>query len=70
MERTPMKKLLYLALFMLIGVAIIGLGILVGSNASWYFAWIVGTALFVLLLAGSVMLFDKEDEAPAPSQPD
>lgn len=58
-----MKKLLYLVLFMLIGAAIISVGILIGSNASWYFAWILGTALFVALLAGSVMLFDKEDEA-------
>lgn len=64
-----MKKLLYLALFMLIGAAIIGMGILIGSNASWYFAWILGTALFIALLAGSVMLFDKEDEAaPALNQ--
>ena len=63
-----MKKLLYLVLFMLIGALIIGVGILIGSNASWYFAWILGTALFVALLAGSVMLFDQEDEA-APKLP-
>ncbi|OYV34303.1 MAG: hypothetical protein B7Z83_08600 [Thiomonas sp. 20-64-5] len=56
-----MKKLLYLALFMLIGAAIIGASILVGSNASWYVSWILGTALFVLLLAGAVIWFERLD---------
>lgn len=63
-----MKKLLSLALFLLIGAAVIGLGILVGSNASWYFAWILGTAFFVLLLAGAVMWFERLDE-PRSAEP-
>ena len=63
-----MKKLLSLALFLLIGAAVIGLGILVGSNASWYFAWIFGTAFFVLLLAGAVMWFERLDE-PRSAEP-
>lgn len=64
-----MKKFFFLALFLLVGVAVIALGILVGSNASWYFAWILGTAFFVLLLAGAIMAFERLDEAGiAPSQ--
>ena len=67
---TPiMKKLLSLTLFFLVGAAVIGLGILVGSNASWYFAWIFGTAFFVLLLAGAVMWFERLDE-PRSSEPE
>ena len=54
---TAMKKLLSLALFLIIGAVVIGIGILVGSNASWYFAWIFGTAFFVLLLAGAHLAF-------------
>ncbi len=46
----------------------IGIGILVGSNASWYFAWIFGTAFFVLLLAGAVMWFERLDE-PRTAEP-
>ena len=65
----PMKKLLSLALFFLVGAAVIGLGILLGSNTSWYFAWIFGTAFFVLLLAGAVMWFERLDE-PRPSEPE
>ena len=65
----PMKKLLSLALFFLVGAAVIELGILLGSNASWYFAWIFGTAFFVLLLAGAVMWFERLDE-PRPSEPE
>ena len=60
---TAMKKLLSLALFLVIGAFVIGVGILVGSNASWYFAWIFGTAFFVLLLAGAVMWFERLDES-------
>jgi len=64
-----MKKLFLLALFLLVAAAIIAVGVLIGSNASWYFAWIVGTALFVLLLAASVVWFEKQDEAaPKPQQ--
>ncbi|WP_298290077.1 hypothetical protein [Thiomonas sp.] len=72
MEAPAMKKLFVLALFLLIAAAIIAVGVLIGSNASWYFAWIVGTALFVLLLAGSVVWFDKQDETTAkpPQRPD
>jgi len=63
-----MKKLLSFALFLIIGAFVIGIGILVGSNASWYFAWIFGTAFFVLLLAGAVMWFERLDE-PRPAEP-
>ena len=66
-----MKKLLSLALFLVIGAFVIGIGILVGSNASWYFAWIFGTAFFVLLLAGAVLWFERLDEprTAEPQQP-
>ncbi|MDD4886628.1 MAG: hypothetical protein PHO64_06870 [Thiomonas sp.] len=64
-----MKKFFSLTLFFLVGAAVIGLGILVGSNASWYFAWIFGTVFFVLLLAGAIMWFDHLDE-PRPSEPE
>ncbi|WP_286731152.1 hypothetical protein [Thiomonas sp. 13-64-67] len=47
---------------------VIGIGILVGSNASWYFAWIFGTAFFVLLLAGAVVWFERLDE-PRTAEP-
>ena len=63
-----MKKLLSLALFLIIGAVVIGSGILVGSNASWYFAWIFGTAFFVLLLAGAVVWFERLDE-PRTAEP-
>lgn len=63
-----MKKLLSLALFLVIGAFVIGVGILVGSNVSWYFAWIFGTAFFVLLLAGAVMWFERLDE-PRTAEP-
>ena len=63
-----MKKLLSLALFLICGAAVLFLGILVGGNASWYIAWILATALFVLLATGAIMWFDRLDE-PRSTQP-
>ena len=54
--------------WVVIGAVVIGIGILVGSNASWYFAWIFGTAFFVLLLAGAVVWFERLDE-PRTAEP-
>ena len=56
-----MKTLLSFVLFLLLGALVIGAGIVVGSNASWYFTWIFGTACFIALLAGAVIWFERLD---------
>jgi len=55
-----MKKLLFLLLFIAVAAAVIVVGILLG-NASWYASWIVGTALFVGILAAAVIWSERLD---------
>jgi flagellar motor component MotA len=57
-----MKTLLYFLLFLLIAIVAIVIGVIIGDYASWYFAWIVGTAMIVLVSAASGALFDAQEE--------
>ena len=52
-----MKNFLYFVLFMTIAVIAIVIGVIIGDYASWYFAWIVGTAMIVLVSAGALVYF-------------
>jgi hypothetical protein len=56
----------YLGLFaFFFGVALLALflAIVLGDSAPWYFAWVVGTAMIVLIAAAGGMLFDTEEAA-------
>lgn len=57
-----MKTTLQFLLFMLIAFAVIVLAILLGDLGAWYFAWLVGTAMIVLLAASGGVLLDTQDE--------
>ncbi|MDE2174126.1 MAG: hypothetical protein KGJ54_02405 [Betaproteobacteria bacterium] len=57
-----MKNLLYFALFMTIALIAIVIGVIIGDYASWYFAWIVGTAMIVLVSAASGAFFDAQED--------
>jgi hypothetical protein len=61
-----MKTFLYFVLFMLIAAVAIVIGVIIGDYGSWYFAWLVGTVMMVLVAAGAGALFDtQEDEQNA-----
>ena len=61
-----MKTFLYFVLFMLIAAVAIVIGVIIGDYGSWYFAWLVGTVMMVLVAAGAAALFDtQEDEQNA-----
>ncbi len=50
-------------IYMLIGVIVIFLAAVLGDNGPWYFAWLVGTVMIVLIsTAGAVLLDTQEDE--------
>ena len=55
----------YLGLFVLFfGVAMVALflAIVLGDAAPWYFAWVVGTAMIVLIAAAGGVLFDTQQD--------
>lgn len=59
-----MKTLLQFLLFMVLAAATIVLAVLLGELGAWYFAWLIGTAMIVLIAAtGGVLLDTQEDHA-------
>jgi fatty acid desaturase len=59
------KTFLLFVLFMLIAVAVILLAIILGDSGAWYFAWLVGTAMIVLVTACGGALLDTQEERAA-----
>ena len=58
-----MKTLFQFLIYMLIAIIVIVLGVILGDAASWYFAWLVGTVMIVLIsAAGGAYLDAQEDE--------
>ena len=60
-----MKTFLQFLLFMVLALAVIVLAILLGDMGAWYFAWLVGTAMIVLIAAAGGVLLDTQDEHAA-----
>ena len=60
-----MKTLFQFLLYLLIALVTIVLGVILGDYASWYFAWIVGTVMIVLVSAAGGAWLDTQDEDDA-----
>ncbi len=48
---------------LLLGGLLVALGVILGDYASWYFAWIVGTAMIVLVSAAALAWLDAQEAA-------
>ncbi len=57
-----MKTFLLFVLFMLIAIVMIVLAVILGEYGAWYFAWLVGTGMIVLVTAAAGVLLDTQDE--------
>ena len=57
-----MKTFLLFVLFMLIAAIVITLAIVLGEMGAWYFSWLIGTGLIVLVTAAGGALLDTQDE--------
>ena len=61
-----MKTFLYFLLFMFLAAVVLLIAALLGDLGAWYFAWLIGTAMIVLVsAAGAAMLDTQEDLAEA-----
>ncbi|WP_426661498.1 hypothetical protein [Rhodanobacter aciditrophus] len=60
-----MKTFLQFLLFMAMAVLVILMATILGSLGAWYFAWLVGTAMIVLIAAAGGALLDLQDEHAA-----
>lgn len=60
-----MKVFLLFVLFMVLALLMILLGIILGEMGAWYFAWLLGTGVIVLVAAAGGILLDAQDEREA-----
>ncbi len=60
-----MKTLLLFVLFMLIALIVIVLAVILGDSGAWYFAWLVGTGMIVLVTAAGGAMLDAQEEHAA-----
>jgi len=60
-----MSILVRFLIYMLIGILVIFLAAVLGDNGPWYFAWLVGTVMIVLISASGAVLFDTQEEQRA-----
>ncbi len=58
-----MKTLFQFVMFMAIAALAILMAIILGDSGAWYFAWLVGTTMIVLIAAAGGALLDAQDEA-------
>ncbi|HUB92038.1 MAG TPA: hypothetical protein VMA74_20110 [Dyella sp.] len=57
-----MKTFLLFTLFMVIAVLVIVMAVILGDTGAWYFAWLVGTVMIVLIAATGGAMLDAQDE--------
>ncbi len=60
-----MKTFAYFVLFLTLAFVVILLAVLLGDQGAWYFAWLVGTAMIVLISAAGGALLDTQEEHEA-----
>jgi peptidoglycan/LPS O-acetylase OafA/YrhL len=60
-----MKTFLLFVLLMVIAVLVIIMAVILGDAGAWYFAWLVGTAMIVLIAAAGGVMLDAQDERRA-----
>ena len=60
-----MKTFLYFVLFMFLAAVVILLAAMLGDLGAWYFAWLIGTAMIVLVAAAGAALLDTQEEQAA-----
>ncbi len=57
-----MKKLLTFVGLAAVMVLSLFLAVVTGDYGPWYFAWLVGTTMIVMISVAGAVMFDKQDE--------
>ncbi|MCE5393378.1 hypothetical protein [Candidatus Igneacidithiobacillus taiwanensis] len=57
-----MKNLLtFVSAAVILGLALF-LSVILGDYGPWYFAWLIGTTMIILISAAGAAMFDSQDE--------
>ncbi|HET9106927.1 MAG TPA: hypothetical protein VFN79_07015 [Steroidobacteraceae bacterium] len=57
-----MRSFFHFLLFMIAAAAVIILAAILGNVGAWYFAWLVGTTMIVLISAAGAALLDAQED--------
>ena len=57
-----MKGALRFIFWFIVALIALFLAILLGQRGSWYFAWVVGTVMIVLISVAGTVLLDAQEE--------
>jgi 5-bromo-4-chloroindolyl phosphate hydrolysis protein len=57
-----MRTFLHFLLYMVVAIAVIVLAAILGAVGAWYFAWLVGTTMIVLISAAGAALLDAQED--------
>ncbi|MBZ9559171.1 MULTISPECIES: hypothetical protein [unclassified Modicisalibacter] len=57
-----MKQILIFLFWLLIAAVAIALTIVLGERGAWYFAWVLGTVMIVLIAAAGTAIIDARYE--------
>jgi hypothetical protein len=57
-----MKELFQFVIFMILAVILIVIGVIVGDYGAWYFSWVVGTVMMVLVSAAGGAFMDVQEK--------
>lgn len=60
-----MKTFLWFLLFLVLAFVVILLAVMLGDLGAWYFAWLIGTVMIVLVAATGAALLDAQEEHAA-----
>ena len=60
-----MRSFLYFLLFLVIAVLVTMLAAILGDEGAWYFAWLIGTTMIVLVSAAGGALLDAQEQHAA-----
>ncbi|MDA8349602.1 MAG: hypothetical protein M0038_12510 [Pseudomonadota bacterium] len=64
-----MRSFLYFLLFLVIAILVTVLTAILGDVGAWYFAWLIGTTMIVLVSAAGGAMLDAYEEHTAPNPP-
>jgi ABC-type antimicrobial peptide transport system permease subunit len=57
-----MRSFLYFILFLLLAIIVTVLAAILGNEGAWYFAWLIGTTMIVLVSAAGGAMLDAHEE--------
>lgn len=57
-----LRYFLLFALFFAVSLLALFMAIVLGDAAPWYFAWVVGTAMMILIAAAGAALYDTQED--------